>query len=122
MLKLSQGAFGAYEDKKHRATYEALDDPEKKFRFFSARQVACRLLGSRGYLCQKVISLLLFLNCFVILIPCIRSQFLLILGLQCWLAMEDCMCSNVKPYGLWKRIRFWLYMHPRVSIGLPYLV
>jgi DTW domain-containing protein YfiP len=82
-----QGPFGAYEDKKHRATYEALDDPEKKFRFFSARQVACRLLGSRGYLCQK-----------------------------CWLAMEDCMCSYVKPCGLWKRIRFWLYMHPRVSI------
>lgn len=79
-----QGAFGAYEDKKHRATYEALDDPEKKFCFFSARQVACRLLGSRGYLCQK-----------------------------CWLAMEDCMCSNIKPCGLWKRIRFWLYMHPR---------
>ncbi|CAN8295751.1 unnamed protein product [Cochlearia groenlandica] len=79
-----QGPFGAYEDKKHRATYEALDDPEKKFRFFSARQIACRLLGSRGYLCQK-----------------------------CWLAMEDCMCSNVKPCGLWKRIRFWLYMHPR---------
>ncbi|AEE27597.1 putative DTW domain-containing protein [Arabidopsis thaliana] len=79
-----QGPFGAYEDKKHRATYEALDDPEKKFRFFSARQVACRLLGSRGYLCQK-----------------------------CWLAMEDCMCSYVKPCGLWKRIRFWLYMHPR---------
>ncbi|CAN6981755.1 hypothetical protein IGI04_039051 [Brassica rapa subsp. trilocularis] len=79
-----QGAFGAYEDKKHRATYEALEDPEKKFRFFSARQVACRLLGSRGYLCQK-----------------------------CWLAMEDCMCANVKPCDLWKRIRFWLYMHPR---------
>ncbi|VVA89853.1 unnamed protein product [Arabis nemorensis] len=79
-----QGPFGAYEDKKHRATYEALDDPEKKFRFFSARQIACRLLGSRGYLCQK-----------------------------CWLAMEDCMCSLVKPCGLWKRIRFWLYMHPR---------
>ncbi|XP_019094309.1 PREDICTED: uncharacterized protein LOC104754492 [Camelina sativa] len=79
-----QGPFGAYEDKKHRATYEALNDPEKKFRFFSARQVACRLLGSRGYLCQK-----------------------------CWLAMEDCMCSYIKPCGLWKQIRFWLYMHPR---------
>jgi len=26
------------------------------------------------------------------------------------------MCSYVKPCGLWKRIRFWLYMHPRVSI------
>lgn len=61
-VQLSQGPFGAYEDKKHRATYEALDDPEKKFRFFSARQIACRLLGSRGYLCQKVLRLL-FLNC-----------------------------------------------------------
>ncbi|XP_010542891.1 PREDICTED: uncharacterized protein LOC104815960 isoform X2 [Tarenaya hassleriana] len=79
-----QGPFGMYEDKKHRATYEALGDPEKKFRFFAARQIACRLLGSRGYLCQK-----------------------------CWLAMEDCMCSKVKPCDLWKRIRFWLYMHPK---------
>lgn len=51
-----------------------------------------------------------------------KNSILLILGLQCWLAMEDCMCSNVKPCGLWKRIRFWLYMHPRVSIGLFELV
>jgi hypothetical protein len=49
-----QGYFKVQEDKKHRATYQALGDSEKKFQFFAARQIACRLLGSRGYLCQKV--------------------------------------------------------------------
>lgn len=49
-----QGYFKVQEDKKHRATYQALGDSEKKLQFFSARQIACRLLGSRGYLCQKV--------------------------------------------------------------------
>ncbi|XP_059449063.1 uncharacterized protein LOC132180304 isoform X2 [Corylus avellana] len=48
-----QGYFKVQEDKKHRATYQALGDSEKKFQFFAARQIACRLLGSRGYLCQK---------------------------------------------------------------------
>lgn len=52
---LFQGEFKEVEDKKHRAKYEALGDSEKKLQFFSARQVACRLLGSRGYLCQKVL-------------------------------------------------------------------
>ncbi|KAE8686507.1 DNA-directed RNA polymerase II subunit RPB2 [Hibiscus syriacus] len=48
-----QGDFKVQEDKKHRAKYETLGDSDKKFQFFSARQIACRLLGSRGYLCQK---------------------------------------------------------------------
>ncbi|KAF6138993.1 hypothetical protein GIB67_010719 [Kingdonia uniflora] len=79
-----KGNFKVQEDKKHRATYQALVDSEKKLQFFSARQIACRLLGSKGYLCQK-----------------------------CWLAMEDCMCSKTKPSSLCPGIRFWLYMHPR---------
>ncbi|KAJ4713746.1 DTW domain-containing protein [Melia azedarach] len=79
-----QGDFKIQEDKKHRATYQALGDSEKKLQFFSARQIACRLLGSRGYLCH-----------------------------MCWLAMEDCMCSKVKHCTLWPGIRFWLYMHPK---------
>lgn len=49
-----QGDFKVHEDKKHRAKYQALGDSEKKMQFFSARQIACRLLGSRYYLCQKV--------------------------------------------------------------------
>ncbi|RVX09372.1 hypothetical protein CK203_015242 [Vitis vinifera] len=83
-----QGDFKIQEDKKHRATYQALGDSEKKLQFFSARQIACRLLGSRGYLCQK-----------------------------CWLALEDCMCSKVIPCALWHGIRFWLYMHPKNNTG-----
>ncbi|KAM7270690.1 hypothetical protein ACFE04_029904 [Oxalis oulophora] len=79
-----KGDFRVQEDKKHRATYEALGDSEKKFQFFSARQIACRLLGSRDYLCQK-----------------------------CWLPQEDCMCSKVKPSTLKHNLRFWVYMHPK---------
>ncbi|KAJ0448040.1 putative DTW domain-containing protein DTWD2/YfiP [Helianthus annuus] len=79
-----KGDFKTQEDKKHRAKYKALDDSEQKLHFFSARQIACRLLGSRGYLCQK-----------------------------CWLPQEDCMCSRVVTSNLWHRIRFWLYMHPK---------
>ncbi|XP_021750378.1 uncharacterized protein LOC110716051 [Chenopodium quinoa] len=79
------GEFKIKEDKKHRAAYKALSDSEMKLQFFSARQIACRLLGSRGYLCQK-----------------------------CWLPYEeDCMCLKVKPSPLWHGIRFWLYMHPK---------
>ncbi|RZC65457.1 hypothetical protein C5167_009147 [Papaver somniferum] len=81
---LLQGNFKVQEDKKHRATYKALGDSEQKQQFFSSRQVACRVLGSRGYLCQK-----------------------------CWLAQEDCMCSKIKPSSLWPGMRFWLYMHPK---------
>lgn len=44
------------EDRKHRKTYQALGDSEQKLQFFSARQIACRVLGSRGYLCQKVLG------------------------------------------------------------------
>lgn len=79
-----KGDFGIQEDKKHRAKYEALDDSDKKFQFYSARQIACRLLGSKCYLCQK-----------------------------CWLPLEDCMCSKLKSCNLWHGIRFWLYMHPK---------
>ncbi|KAK9676811.1 hypothetical protein RND81_11G102600 [Saponaria officinalis] len=78
------GEFKVQEDKKHRATYQALSGSDMKFQFFSARQIACRVLGSRGYLCQN-----------------------------CWLPREDCMCSKVKPCPLWRGIRFWLYMHPK---------
>ncbi|KAL6953209.1 hypothetical protein U1Q18_045245 [Sarracenia purpurea var. burkii] len=48
-----KGDFKVHEDKKHRAKYQALGDSEKKLQFFAARQIACRLLGSRDYLCQK---------------------------------------------------------------------
>ncbi|KAF8413884.1 hypothetical protein HHK36_001878 [Tetracentron sinense] len=78
------GNFKVQEDRKHRATYQALVDSEKKLQFFAARQIACRLLGNRGYLCQK-----------------------------CWLPLEDCMCSKIMPCSLWGGIRFWLYMHPQ---------
>ncbi|XWS54187.1 hypothetical protein CRYUN_Cryun10bG0068100 [Craigia yunnanensis] len=35
------------------------------------------------------------------------------INFQCWLLMEDCMCSKVKPCSLWPGIKFWLYMHPK---------
>lgn len=72
------------EDKKHRVKYQSLSNSEQKIQFFSARQIACRLLGSRGYLCQK-----------------------------CWLPLEDCMCSRIRHFSLWQGIRFWVYMHPK---------
>ncbi|KAH0651113.1 hypothetical protein KY284_031025 [Solanum tuberosum] len=81
--KLS-GDFKVQEDKKHRAKYQSLGDSEQKLQFFSARQIACRVLGSRGYLCQK-----------------------------CWLSSGDCMCSKLITCPLWNRMRFWLYMHPK---------
>ncbi|KAK4369259.1 hypothetical protein RND71_013051 [Anisodus tanguticus] len=81
--KLS-GGFKVQEDKKHRAKYQSLGDSQQKLQFFSARQIACRVLGSRGYLCQK-----------------------------CWLPSDDCMCSKLITCPLWNRIRFWLYMHPK---------
>lgn len=49
------------EDKKHRAKYASLNSSEEKLQFFSARQIACRILGSRGYLCQKVQNRSIFL-------------------------------------------------------------
>ena len=54
-----QGDFKVVEDKKHRATYQALGDSAEKLQFFAARQIACRLLGSRDYLCQKVCGFLI---------------------------------------------------------------
>lgn len=79
-----QGQERIEEDKKHRATYKDLLDSEQKLQFFTARQVAYRLLGSRGYLCQN-----------------------------CWLPLPDCMCSKLIQHSLWPGIRFWLYMHPK---------
>ncbi|KAK6919561.1 DTW protein [Dillenia turbinata] len=79
-----KGDMKIQEDKKHRATYEKLGESEEKLHFFSSRQVACRVIGSRGYLCQK-----------------------------CWLPTEDCMCLKVVTSSLWPGIRFWLYMHPK---------
>lgn len=79
-----QGELKITEDKKHRAKYQSLKDSEEKIQFFSARQVACRLLGSRGYLCQK-----------------------------CWLPQEDCMCSRIRCRSAWEGMRFWVYMHPK---------
>ncbi|CAN6163969.1 unnamed protein product [Urochloa humidicola] len=79
-----KGDFKDVEDKKHRAVYEMLADSDQKLQYYSARQIGCRLLGSRGYLCQK-----------------------------CWLPAEDCMCSNIVPCNLWRGMKFWLYMHPK---------
>lgn len=59
-----QGDFKVHEDKKHREKFKSLGDSEKKLQFFSARQIACRLLGSRDYLCQKVYALSIFFVCF----------------------------------------------------------
>lgn len=51
------------ENKKHRDKYESLEDSEKKIQYFSARQIACRVLGSRGYLCQKVYQMMVVSLC-----------------------------------------------------------
>jgi hypothetical protein len=42
------------EDRKLRAVYETLSDSNQKLQCYSARQIGSGLLGSRGYLCQKV--------------------------------------------------------------------
>lgn len=48
---------------------------------------------------------------------CDSEAFLLvIIILQCWLPMEDCMCSRLVPCPLWCGIKFWLYMHPKVCL------
>ncbi|KAG6482887.1 uncharacterized protein LOC122014910 [Zingiber officinale] len=78
------GSFKDLEDKKLKEVYKSLCDSEKKLQYFSARQIACRLLGSRQHLCQK-----------------------------CWLAVEDCMCSKLIKCSLWQGIKFWIYMHPK---------
>lgn len=138
-----QGDFKVQEDKKHRAKYQSLGDSEKKLQFFSARQIACRLLGSRGYLCQKVYVLFTFslycdklvhpLSWYMQVFPSVEKQFLHLslsefiyvhlqiplyfssFNFQCWLPMEDCICSRIVPCPLWHRLRFWLYMHPKVQ-------
>ncbi|CAL5342594.1 unnamed protein product [Camellia sinensis] len=87
-----QGDFKVYEDKKHRAKYQALGDSEKKLQFFSARQIACRLLGSRGYLCQK--------DCMCSkLIPCSLWH-----GIRFWLYMhpKDFLRQNNTGKLLWQ--------------------
>lgn len=49
-----QGEAGKTEDRRHRAFYHTLPDSEAKLQFFAARQIACRILGSHGYLCEHV--------------------------------------------------------------------
>ena len=51
-----QGEAGKTEDRRHRAFYHTLSDSEAKLQFFAARQIACRILGSHGYLCEDVSS------------------------------------------------------------------
>ncbi|KAI0492270.1 hypothetical protein KFK09_026539 [Dendrobium nobile] len=48
--------FRIQEDIRHREVYQSLTEYKEKLQFFAARQIACRLLGSRGYLCQKFTS------------------------------------------------------------------
>ncbi|KAJ7527220.1 hypothetical protein O6H91_16G043100 [Diphasiastrum complanatum] len=80
-----QGRPGGEEDHRHRASYQAISSSEKKLQFFSARQVACRVLGSKDYLCAK-----------------------------CWLPrQQDCMCEKLETAPLWHGIKFWVYMHPK---------
>lgn len=79
-----QGRAKAAEEHRHRAFYGYLPDSEEKLQFYSARQVACRILGSKGYLCE-----------------------------HCWLPLMDCMCKKVEPMLLWPGVQLWLYMHPK---------
>ncbi|XP_024516433.1 uncharacterized protein LOC112341120 isoform X1 [Selaginella moellendorffii] len=73
------------EDKRHRAVYRSIADSEQKLQFFSARQIACRLLSADGYLCDG-----------------------------CWLPrLEDCICNKIVKGSLWRGIKLWLYMHPK---------
>ncbi len=51
-----QGRPAVAENQRHRAFYHTLSDSEAKLQFFAARQVACRILGSHGYLCHDVSS------------------------------------------------------------------
>jgi hypothetical protein len=81
-----QGRPAVAENQRHRAFYHTLSDSEAKLQFFAARQVACRILGSHGYLCH-----------------------------DCWLPLQDCMCAAL-PTGssLWQGVQLWVYMHPKV--------
>jgi hypothetical protein len=51
-----KGRPAVAENQRHRAFYHTLSDSEAKLQFFAARQVACRILGSHGYLCHDVSS------------------------------------------------------------------
>lgn len=79
-----KGEAGKTEDRRHRAFYHTLSDSEAKLQFFAARQIACRILGSHGYLCE-----------------------------HCWLPNEDCMCEALVKGSLWQHVRLWVYMHPK---------
>ncbi|KAG6552102.1 hypothetical protein Mapa_006411 [Marchantia paleacea] len=79
-----KGRPGAEEDHRHREFYETLTDSESKLQNFTARQVACRVIGSKGYLCDT-----------------------------CWLPERDCMCDTFDKGRLWSGICIWLYMHPK---------
>jgi len=79
-----KGQAGVTEDRRHRAIYRTLSDSEAKLQFFSARQVACRILGSHGYLCET-----------------------------CWLPTQDCMCEALVKGSLWKGVQLWVFMHPK---------
>ncbi|KAI5073786.1 hypothetical protein GOP47_0011799 [Adiantum capillus-veneris] len=79
-----QGRAKAAEDHRHRAFYGYMPDREEKLQFYSARQVACRVLGCKGYLCK-----------------------------DCWLPLTDCMCAKVERVSLWSGVQLWLYMHPK---------
>ncbi|KAL6543372.1 hypothetical protein OROHE_010892 [Orobanche hederae] len=56
IVHLGSGGFKLQEDRKHRAKYASLSSSEEKLQFYSARKIACRLLRSRGYLCQKLLA------------------------------------------------------------------
>ncbi|MCO5596463.1 hypothetical protein L7F22_050526 [Adiantum nelumboides] len=79
-----QGRAKAAEEHRHRAFMGYIPDSEAKLQFYSARQVACRILGCKGYLCK-----------------------------DCWLPLADCMCAKVEKVTLWPGIHLWLYMHPK---------
>ncbi|KAH7434968.1 hypothetical protein KP509_06G043000 [Ceratopteris richardii] len=79
-----QGRAKVAEEHRHRTFMGYLPDNEERLQFFSARQVACRILGCRGYLCK-----------------------------DCWLPLADCMCAKVKKFPLWSGIQLWIYMHPK---------
>ncbi|KAL3697484.1 hypothetical protein R1sor_011560 [Riccia sorocarpa] len=78
------GRPGAEEDYQHREFYETLNDSEAKLQEFTARQVACRVTGSTGYLCET-----------------------------CWLPERDCMCECFVKGKLRPGICIWVYMHPK---------